>query len=67
MTRALAIDLPKLGFHARVLCECEVVRETKTQQVRGATEHFYASNVSANELVEAILQLTEEDDSFLRK
>ncbi len=67
MTRALVVGLPILGFHARVLCEREVVRETGTQQVRGATEHFYASNVSRNRLVEAILKLTEEDDSLLRK
>jgi DNA-binding transcriptional ArsR family regulator len=55
-------SLSGLSFHARVLSELQVTRCTRTQPVRGALEHFYASNVSDNELVEAILLETEGDD-----
>lgn len=67
MVQTLTVGLTNLGFHARTLYECGVVRQTRTRQARGATEHFYASNVSENELVMTILSSTEEDDCFLRK
>lgn len=62
MARSAAFTLSGLSFHARVLCELQVTHCARTQQVRGALEHFYASNVSGNELVEAILLETEGDD-----
>ena len=62
MAATTAFSLPGLSFHARVLSELEVTRCTRTQPVRGSLEHFYASNVSANELVAAILLETEGDD-----
>jgi DNA-binding transcriptional ArsR family regulator len=62
MARSAAFSLPGLSFHARVLCEMQVTRCTRTQPVRGSLEHFYASNVSGNELVAAILLETEGDD-----
>jgi DNA-binding transcriptional ArsR family regulator len=55
-------SLPGISFHARVLSELQVTRCTRTQPVRGAIEHFYASNVTDNELVSAILVETEGDD-----
>jgi DNA-binding transcriptional ArsR family regulator len=67
MAQAAALSLPGLSFHARVLCELQVTHCTRTQPVRGSLEHFYASNVSGNELVEAILVETEGDDRRLRK
>lgn len=62
MAETAAFSLSGLSFHARVLCELQVTRCTRTQQVRGSLEHFYASNVSGNELVGAILLETEGDD-----
>jgi DNA-binding transcriptional ArsR family regulator len=62
MARSAAFSLPGLSFHTRVLCEMQVTRCTRTQPVRGSLEHFYASNVSGNELVAAILLETEGDD-----
>lgn len=62
MTRSVRASLAGLSFHARVLCELDVTRCTRTQQARGALEHFYASNVAGNELVTAILLETEDDD-----
>lgn len=66
MVEAGTFSLSGLSFHARVLCELQVTRCTRTEQVRGALEHFYASNVSDNELVAAILVETEGEDGKLR-
>jgi DNA-binding transcriptional ArsR family regulator len=62
MAQTAAFSLSGLSFHARVLSELQVTRCTRTQPVRGALEHFYASNVSDNELVATILVETEGDD-----
>jgi DNA-binding transcriptional ArsR family regulator len=67
MAEGATFSLSGLSFHARVLSELQVTRCTRTQQVRGALEHFYASNVSDNELVEAILLETEGDDGILTR
>jgi DNA-binding transcriptional ArsR family regulator len=67
MAQSAAFTLSGLSFHARVLCELGVTQCTRTQQVRGALEHFYASNVGGNELVATILRETEGDDGALRK
>lgn len=67
MAPSAAFTLSGLSFHARVLCELGVTNCTRTQQVRGALEHFYASNVVGNELVAAILRETEDADGALRK
>ncbi len=62
MASGASLSLSGLSFHARVLCELQVTRCTSTHPVRGALEHFYASNVSDNELVATILSETEGDD-----
>jgi hypothetical protein len=62
MAKTAPFSLSGISFHARVLCELQVTRCTRTEPVRGALEHFYASNVSDSELVAAILQETEGDD-----
>jgi DNA-binding transcriptional ArsR family regulator len=62
MCQSVSVGLSAFSFHALVLSELGVTRGTRTQQVRGALEHFYVSNVSGNELVEAILLETEVDD-----
>lgn len=58
--------LSGLSYHARVLCEQGITHCTRTSQVGGATQHFYASNVAGNGLVDTILAETEEDDGSLR-
>lgn len=62
MRESISIGLSALSFHAQVLNELGVIRGTRTQQVRGAIEHFYASNVAGNGLAETILLETEIDD-----
>lgn len=62
MSQSMTTGLSALSFHAQVLHELDITRCTRTQQVRGAVEHFYASNVAGNELVAAILLKTEADD-----
>lgn len=67
MTQATSFSLSGLSFHARVLCELRVTRCTRTAPVRGSIEHFYASNVSGNDLVAAILAETEGEDGAPRR
>lgn len=43
----------------------KVTECASTRQVRGAVEHFYASNVAQNKLVATILHETEADDALL--
>jgi DNA-binding transcriptional ArsR family regulator len=62
MHRSISVGLSTLSFHAQVLNELGVIHGTRTQQVRGAIEHFYTSNVAGNELAEAILRETAVDD-----
>ncbi len=62
MADSVAFTLSGLSFHARVLSELEVISCTRTQQGRGALEHFYASNVAGSEIVGNILRETEGDD-----
>lgn len=37
--------LSNISYHVRVLNELGLVREVKSRQVRGSTEHFYEANV----------------------
>lgn len=67
MAITIEAGLPNLSFHARALEERNVTRCIRTRRVRGATEHFYASNVTENSLVATILSSTREDDAFLRR
>lgn len=62
MHQSIGVGLPALSFHAQVLNELGVIHGTRTQQVRGTVEHFYASDVAGNELAEAILRETAVDD-----
>ena len=63
MADSLALTLSGLSFHARVLSELEVIHCTRTQQGRGALQHFYVSTVAGSELVEAMLSETQADDA----
>jgi DNA-binding transcriptional ArsR family regulator len=66
MHKSIGVGLSALSFHAQVLNELGVIHGTRTQQVRGAVEHFYASDVAGNELAEAILRETAVDDRLQR-
>lgn len=66
MADSVAFTLSGLSFHARVLSELEVINCTRTQQGRGALEHFYASNAADSELVAAILSEAEREDGALQ-
>ena len=39
------VPLNALGYHVRVLEECEAVKLAGTKPVRGATQHFYSCSV----------------------
>jgi DNA-binding transcriptional ArsR family regulator len=67
MKESMNVGLSALSYHARTLFEQEVIRLSSTRQVRGSTQHFYASDVGKNKLVAAILGYTEKDDGFLRE
>jgi hypothetical protein len=67
MTRLMTPGLSNLSYHARSLCKQMIVHCASTRRVRGSTEHFYASDVSDNKLVNTILSETEKDDSHLVK
>lgn len=65
MSQGIAFRLTNIAYHARVLSDLAVVRLVRTRQVRGSTQHFYASKVAKNELVAAILASTEKADSLI--
>jgi DNA-binding transcriptional ArsR family regulator len=66
MKDSIDVGLSALSYHARTLAEQRVTRLSTTRQVRGSTQHFYASEVAENRMVTAILAHTEKYDSFLR-
>lgn len=49
--RDLASDLEqplsRLSYHVRVLAGCGALELTRTQQIRGSTQHFYRAAVEA--------------------
>lgn len=55
----LGEPLSMLSYHVRVLEECEAVKLTRTQRVRGATQHFYRPTVKT-EWVRTALRTTED-------
>jgi predicted transcriptional regulator len=62
LARSLSAGLSHLSYHARVLSDLGAIGETRTEFVRGATQHFYASKVTDSKLVRTILAKTKEDD-----
>jgi hypothetical protein len=62
---AISAALSNLSYHARCLREQNIIRCTGTKQIRGSTQHLYASNVSDNKLVNTILSETADDDRYL--
>jgi hypothetical protein len=65
MSDIIAWDLQGISFHVRVLSERKMARCTRTQRVRGATEHYYVSRVAKNDLLASILEGTRRDDERL--
>lgn len=46
MAELFGVGVSKVAYHVKVLCqECELIRETRTAQRRGAIEHFYRTDV----------------------
>jgi hypothetical protein len=58
----LDVGVSKLSYHAIELADLGVTRKTRTSTVGGSIAHFYASRVSDNKLLKAILAHTREDD-----
>lgn len=43
LSRQLRRPLSHVGYHVRVLAECELIRLTRTKRVRNSIQHFYAT------------------------
>lgn len=66
-TESIDFDLTRVSFHTRMLAERSVIRCVDERQSKGGTVRIYASSVSGNELLVAILRETEADDAYLRR
>ncbi len=64
LARALDESLSSVSYHVTVLVDCKTLRLVRTQQVRGALEHFYSlAPLSGNAgWVRAALKTSEPDD-----
>jgi DNA-binding transcriptional ArsR family regulator len=51
-----------ISYHAKVLRKLQLIRLSEMRQVRGATQHFYVSEVSDDEMVLDVLSATETQD-----
>lgn len=47
LSRRLEVPLPHLSYHVRVLAGAEAIALTRTERVKGATQHFYRSTLTA--------------------
>jgi DNA-binding transcriptional ArsR family regulator len=56
------VPVSHVSYHFRVLKKHGAVSLTDTRQRRGATEHFYASRVSGNQVVVGLLEATKASD-----
>lgn len=65
MSQKMTLGLTGISYHARVLSDLDVIRLSRTGQVRGSTQHFYVSRVAKIALVDAILKKTEKEDRRL--
>lgn len=45
LAAVLSEHLSVLSYHVRVLAECETIELTRTERVRGSTQHFYRAVV----------------------
>lgn len=62
IARLLEEPVSNIGYHLRVLGELGTVELVNERQVRGAIEHFYASLVLDDHLVQTMLEATREED-----
>lgn len=58
--------LSHLSYHMKVLRDLDILLETRTTAVRGATKHFYASAIRDNKMMRSILTKTKDDDKDFR-
>lgn len=65
LTKLLHLGLSHLSYHMKVLNDLGVIKKTRTKQVRGSTQHFYASSVADSNLARMILVKTKDDDQGL--
>jgi DNA-binding transcriptional ArsR family regulator len=56
------VPVSHISYHFTVLKKHGAVTLTDTRQRRGATEHFYASNVGGNRMVNDLLEATRASD-----
>lgn len=62
MREKLGGELSCVSYHVTVLVRFGALKGAGEEQVRGAIEHFYTSEVADNPAVEALLEATEESD-----
>jgi DNA-binding transcriptional ArsR family regulator len=55
-------QLSQVSYHVKVLVRLKVISLVDEQQVRGAMEHFYTSEVSSNAWVRNSLKRTQKSD-----
>jgi predicted transcriptional regulator len=58
----LGMKVPAVDYHMRVLQKRSVIKLMKEEKIRGATKYLYASLVSDNAAVSAVLAFTEDED-----
>lgn len=62
IARLLEEPVSNIAYHLRVLDELDTVELVNERQARGAIEHFYASLVLDDNLVQTMLEATREED-----
>jgi DNA-binding transcriptional ArsR family regulator len=61
LAAALSMPLGNISYHIKILQERGAVKLVKWEPVRGTLEHFYASQVSADWAMEALMASESED------
>jgi DNA-binding transcriptional ArsR family regulator len=62
LSKRLGVSLSRISYHVKVLRKFGVVALVNEQQVRGAIEHFYVSQVADHPSVRKMLDETEAED-----
>lgn len=66
LAEEISLELGNTSYHTKVLARAGAIELVRTEPVRGSTAHFYASAVSKNPMVLAILSETEREDQRSR-
>lgn len=62
LAKDLSESLSNVSYHVRILESFGALKKVRERQVRGAIEHFYASQVGENPSVVALLKATKDSD-----